>query len=248
VDDARPPERPPGGAVDTCAALVGDRRLAARLVDDLVAGVSGARGVGAAMHRFGGQLGRLGVTLPDAAAVVDAVERALPRRERRALVGADATYELAAGWAEGFVRGADLSPVVDPRSGLVTPPVLERRLRELYERCTALGVGPGDLHAVVVVDVAIAGQPPLLAATMVAAVASTVTGQFPYDVAAGAGGRIAVLAGRSQATRDHLSTVTELVRRQPGCGDGTVLVWLEPLPEGAAQLSQYVADLLPLPV
>src|SRR5204863_3483372 len=101
----------------------------------------------------------------------------------------------------------------DALTGLSTLPVLGLRLRQVHEQCEALGLDARDVYALVVVDVDVAGRPPLFRDATRVVVADRVAAMFcTGETVCETGGPIVVLASRVAALADQTAELDATLR------------------------------------
>jgi hypothetical protein len=198
--------------------------------------------VAAALTRFGRVSGSRGWPLAEVSTWVDALAQVLPTREDR-LHGFAAGHALAAGWADGFLRGCD-DVVIDPLTGLTTTAGFRLRMSEVSARSLSLGVGPDRAFAVLVVDTGIDALPMLVreaARVLLADAASAVFSQG--ETVCETGGRVLVLASRTTDLERAAERLVARLRRLSLLAGAGVQAWVEPLPARPDRLDAYLLDL-----
>jgi hypothetical protein len=196
-----------------------------------------------ALGRFGRRVGAEGWALSEVASWLDVLaDVAGPAGAGLRDFGAG--IAVAKGWAEGFLHGANLEGCVDPLTGLATLPVLELRLRQIYDQCAALGVEATQAFGLIVVDADLAGRPPLVREAARVVLADRVTAAFhDGETVAEAHGPIVVLASRTSELADRVADLEESLGSLAVLGGAPLLIWVEPLPADASQLTEFVLDL-----
>jgi hypothetical protein len=162
----------------------------------------------------------------------------------RALLTFDAGMALSAGWADGFLHGADQDDCIDPTSGLARLGVLQLRLQQVYDHCSSLGVQPDLVYALVVVDASLTAHPPLERnAARVALGAETKKLFSAGETIAIHGDRVLVLASRTPELADRVSILGAALHTHALLRHDPVSTWVERLPADAGDLRAFVDDL-----
>jgi len=189
------------------------RDLARTLVED-------PEEVDGAVERFARRMGTHGWSLADVANWVD-----------RPAASASVLHGLAD------------DAITDALTGLSTLPVLGLRLRQVHDQCRALRLDPRDVYTLVVIDVDVAGRPPLFRDATRVVVADRVAASFcTGETVCATGGPIVVLASRVPALVDQVAELEADLRTLTVLDDTSVLVWLEDLPADPSLIDHFLGD------
>jgi hypothetical protein len=196
-----------------------------------------------AVERFARRMGAHGWSLADVASWVAHLGRAagaagawLKRFEAGVAVGQ--------GWSASVLHSLADDGITDALTGLSTPPVLGLRLRQVHEQCVALGLDARDVYALVIVDVDVAGRPPLFRDAVRVVVADRVAMSFRTgETVCETGGPIVVLASRVPELLTQMAELEATLRSLAILEETAVLVWLEDLPDDPGLIDRFLADL-----
>jgi hypothetical protein len=196
-----------------------------------------------AVERFSRRMGTHGWSLADVANwVARLAEAAGPTGAR--LQTYDVGIAVGQGWSATVLHGVADDAITDALTGLSTVPVLGLRLRQVQDQCRALGLDPRDVYTLVVVDVDVAGRPPLFRDATRVVVADRVAASFcTGETVCATGGPIVVLASRVPALVDQVAELENNLRTLTLLDDTSVLVWLEDLPADPGLIDQFLDDL-----
>jgi len=199
--------------------------------------------VAGAVERFARRMGTHGWSLADVADwVARLADAAGPAGER--LQTFEVGIAVGQGWSASVLHGLADDAITDALTGLCTLPVLGLRLRQVHDQCRALGLDPRDVYALVVVDVDVAGRPPLFRDATRVVVADRVAASFcTGETVCETGGPIVVLASRVPALVDQVAELEASLRTLTVLDDTSVLVWLEELPADPGLIDQFLGDL-----
>ena len=197
-----------------------------------------------AVRRFGWQAGADGWPLDEIARWVEALANS-GGGSARALLTFDAGMALSAGWADGFLHGADQDDCIDPTSGLARLGVLQLRLQQVYDHCASLGIQPDLVYALVVVDASLDEHPPLErnAARVALAGGDAGSSSRPARPIAIHDDRVLVLASRTPELADRVAILGAALHTHGLLRHDPVSAWVERLPADAADLRAFLADL-----
>jgi hypothetical protein len=199
--------------------------------------------ISGALERFARRMGTDGWTLADVAEWVTrladaAGPAALPLRQFAAGVA------VGQGWSASVLHGIRDDGITDALTGLSTLPVLGLRLQQVHDHCRALGVDARHVYGLVVVDVDVAGRPPLFRDATRVVVADRVATAFRTgETVCETGGPIVVLASRVPSLVAQMAELEVTLRALSVLEDTAVLVWLEELPADPGLIDRFLADL-----
>ena len=211
------------------------RDLARTLVED-------PEEVDGAVERFARRMGTHGWSLADVANWVDRqADAAGPAGAR--LRTFDVGIAVGQGWSASVLHGLADDAITDALTGLSTLPVLGLRLRQVHDQCRALRLDPRDVYTLVVIDVDVAGRPPLFRDATRVVVADRVAASFcTGETVCATGGPIVVLASRVPALVDQVAELEADLRTLTVLDDTSVLVWLEDLPADPSLIDHFLGD------
>ena len=196
-----------------------------------------------AVRRFGWQAGADGWPLDEIARWVEALADS-GGASARALLTFDSGMALSAGWADGFLHGADQDDCIDPTSGLARLSVLQLRLRQVYDQCASLGVQADLVYALVVVDASLLEHPPLERNAARVALATETRKLFASgETIAIHGDRVLVLASRTPELTDRVAILGAALHTHALLRHDPVSTWVERLPADPVDLRAFLADL-----
>jgi hypothetical protein len=159
----------------------------------------------------------------------------LPRAQRAGLDERALAVAIAGGWAQGVLdaigeSGPDHSPAL-----------LELRLRQLYEHCSALGLRAVEQYALVVVDVTGAGAP----AAWLPDVVREMVGTFGQHeaVAVLRPDRVAIVVARHPSTAGAVQDLHRRLGAIPALRAAVIRAWVEPLAPDPSHLAGHLAGL-----
>ncbi len=192
------------------------------------------------LQGLGKRCAREGTPLEEVASWVTDLLAVLPSSARRHLDRLDVALALAEGWAEGTMERR-----LPPRNGMTSMPVLHERLRQLYDECEAMHLDPSSLYGVAVFDAELAhlGPHAAHAARTVMAEAVLRTFHSGETVAAGDGGRVLVLTGRSMALAEQVVTAVQRCEQSPVLVGTWVTGWVEPVARDRRHAPAHLEDL-----
>jgi hypothetical protein len=199
--------------------------------------------IGGALDRFGRRMGGDGWTLSDVADWIDRLaDAAGPAAEP--LRTFDAGIRLGEGWSAGYLHGLHDEGCTDPLTGLVTLPVLGLRLRQVHDQCETLGVDATQVYGLVVVDVDLAGRPPLLRHAARVVVADRIAAAFRSgETVCETGGPFVVLVSRTPALPATVAALEATVTSLAILDTAAVMVWVEDLPHQLSDIDNFLLDL-----
>jgi len=199
--------------------------------------------IAGALDRFGRRMGSDGWTLNDVAEWIDLLaDAAGPAAEP--LRSFEAGIGLGQGWSAGFLRGLRDDGCTDALTGLATVSVLGLRLQQVHDQCVALGVDARQVYALVVIDVDLAGRPPLFRDAARVVVADRVAATFNTgETVCETGGPIVVLASRTPVLHAQLADLETRISGLAILESSPVLVWVEDLPDQPGHIDQFLLDL-----
>jgi hypothetical protein len=196
-----------------------------------------------ALHRFGRRMGNDGWTLDDVAEWIDRLADAAGPADGP-LRSFESGIALGQGWSAGFLRGLGDNGCTDALTGLATLSVLGLRLRQVHEQCAALSLDSRHVYALVVIDIDLAGRPPLFRDAARVVVADRVGAAFHTgETICETGGPIVVLTSRTPALTAQLDELESCISSLAILDTSTVLVWVEDLPDNPAHIDQFLLDL-----
>jgi hypothetical protein len=196
-----------------------------------------------ALERFARRMGSHGWSLADVANWVTRLSDAAGPAGVRLDTFA-AGVAVGQGWSASVLHGRADDAITDALTGLSTLPVLGLRLRQVHEQCEALGLDARDVYALVVVDVDVAGRPPLFRDATRVVVSDRVAAMFcTGETVCETGGPIVVLASRVPALADQIAQLDASLRSLAVLEETSVLVWIEDLPADPGLIDQLLADL-----
>ena len=187
--------------------------------------------IAGALDRFGRRMGNDGWTLDDVAEWIDRLADAAGPAAGP-LRSFEAGIALGQGWSAGFLRGLRDDGCTDALTGLATVSVLGLRLQQVHDQCAALGVDARQVYALVVIDVDLAGRPPLFRDAARVVVADRVAATFSTgETVCETGGPIVVLASRTPVLHAQLADLEIRIGGLAILESSPVLVWVEDLPD-----------------
>jgi hypothetical protein len=196
-----------------------------------------------ALERFARRMGSHGWCLADVANWVARLSEAAGPAGAR-LRTFDAGVAVGQGWSSSVLHRAGDAGITDALTGLSTLPVLGLRLQQVHDQCRALGVDARDAYALVVVDVDVAGRPPLFRDATRVVVADRVAASFcTGETVCQTSGLIVVLASRVPYLVDQIAELEASLRSLAVLEETSLLVWLEDLPADPSLIDQLLADL-----
>jgi hypothetical protein len=199
--------------------------------------------IAGALDRFGRRMGSDGWTLNDVAEWIDRLADAAGPAAGP-LRSFEAGIALGQGWSAGFLRGLRDDGCTDALTGLATVPVLGLRLQQVHDQCAALGVNAWQVYALVVIDVDLAGRPPLFRDAARVVVADRVAATFNTgETVCETGGPIVVLASRTPVLNAQLADLGTRISGLAILESSPVLVWVEDLPDQPDHIDQFLLDL-----
>lgn len=199
--------------------------------------------IAGALDRFGRRMGNDGWTLVDVAEWIDRLADAAGSGAGP-LRSFEAGIALAQGWSAGFLRGLRDDGCTDALTGLATLSVLGLRLHQVHEQCGALGLDSRHVYALVVIDIDLAGRPPLFRDAARVVVADRVGATFHSgETICETGGPMVVLTSRTPALTEQLAELERSISSLAILDTSTVLVWVEDLPDQPARIDQFLQDL-----
>jgi len=196
-----------------------------------------------AVERFARRMGSHGWSLADVANwVARLADAAGPTGVR--LHTFEAGIAVGHGWSASVLHGLADDAITDALTGLSTLPVLGLRLRQVHDQCRALDVDARDVYTLVVIDVDVAGRPPLFRDATRVVVADRVASAFcTGETVCATGGPIVVLASRVPALVNQVNELESALRDLTVLDETSVLVWLEDLPPDPGLIEQFLTDL-----
>lgn len=214
---------------------------ACRRVVDVLS--SGPDQLDAELARFGRDLGAEGWLLTDLGSwIADLVVMAGDAGS--SLQRFDAGVALAHGWADGYLFCVQAFECTDSLTGLVTVPVLRHRLGQVYDQCAGLGVPAAHVYCLGVIDAAFGDRPPLERDAAMIIVGDHVTHAYHGgETAAVKGGRIVILASRTESTHEQFLGLLASLHHHPLLTGGRIVGWIEELPPTADDLEGYLVAL-----
>jgi hypothetical protein len=196
-----------------------------------------------AVKRFARRMGTHGWPLSDVARWVARLgDAAGPAGEplQRFEVG----IAVGEGWSASELVLRREESCIDALTGLASLAVLGLRLRQVHDQCRALGVDPRLVYGLVVIDVDVAGRPPLFRDATRVVVADRVAATFRSgETVCETGGPIVVLASRTPELDEQMAELEHGLRSLSGLEHAPVLVWLEDLPEDPELIDRFLLDL-----
>jgi GGDEF domain-containing protein len=203
-------------------------------------------GVHGALARFGQQLGADGWPLDTVSDWLGHLTDVVGPRQRRMLADLPAHTALAHGWAEGYVRGADVEGYVDPITGAASESVLRARLREVLAECRELSMPPSEAYALVVIDVDTRRGElhPLDVELLMVNVADTVRAVFVHGIMlARVADRLVILAANTETTDDRAQLLQDRLRVDRRTRRAHAAVITESVPAREADIDRVLRDL-----
>jgi len=197
----------------------------------------------AAVSRFGWQAGDDGRPLAEISRWVETLAR-IGGPGAKGLLTFEVGMVLSAGWADGFLHGASQDDCLDPTTGLARASVLQLRLHQIYDHCSALGVPPEMVYALVVVDASLADHPILERNAARVALATETKRLFSSgETVAVHGDRVLVLASRTPELEDRVAILGAALHTHSLLRHDPIATWVERLPIQADELRPFMSDL-----
>ena len=114
----------------------------------------------------------------------------------------------------------------------------------MHDQCSALGLDARQVYALVVIDVDLAGRPPLFRDAARVVVADRVGATFNTgETVCETGGPIVVLASRTPQLSAQLADLETRIASLAILESSPVLVWVEDLPDEPSHIDQFLLDL-----
>lgn len=218
----------------------------AAAADQLLASVGRDGGRTPALNRFASAMGAAGWDLGTVSAVVADLAALLATDGPGGpdLGGFEAGTVTGRGWAHGYLPMVVSEACTDSLTGLATLGVLAWRLRQVYDQCHALHLAPADVYGLVVLDVVRTGG--VLERDMARVAAATLLRRrfTTGETLAATGSRLLALTSRTAALDDQLAVLAAEARCHPALADATVLAWVETLPARAADIEDFLFDVV----
>jgi hypothetical protein len=203
------------------------------------------RGLRGALRRLGNTLGDLGWPLEHLNVWIAELAVLTTRSRRAELRSFESVAALTEGWAERYVRGAHAGACIDAVTGLGTPTVLRLRLKETYQHCMAFGITPTEAYCLVVVDAATDDLAPFERDAVMITTAGVVGDIFHQgETVIRHRGRVIVLAGKSESTRQRTADLLRVLREAPITRSANPTVWNDELPASTIDLDRHLRQLV----